>query len=143
MKASAMNAIRQGEPEVTRERPLGVWLIGLLALGALVQVGAGIYLDPAAARSALHEMNVVELSVELAGLLVFLVATVQLLRLERSAVAWFGAAFFLYPLGTLTAWAIDGPPSALPGLLGELLGWGLRLGFFGYAHRLTRLGILA
>jgi hypothetical protein len=67
-----------------------------------VQVGAGIYLDPAAARSALHEMNVVELSVELAGLLVFLVATVQLLRLERSAVAWFGAAFFLYPLGTLT-----------------------------------------
>lgn len=88
-------------------------------------------------------MNAVEMSVEVVGLLLFLVATVQLLRLERSAVAWFGAAFFLYPLGTLTAWAIDGPPSALPSLFGEVLGWGLRLGFFGYAHRLTRLGILA
>jgi hypothetical protein len=137
-----MNAVPQ-PPEATRKRPLGVWIISLLALTALVQVGAGIYLDPAAARSALHQMNVVELCVELVGLVVFLIATVQILRLERSAVAWFGAAFFLYPLGTLTAWAIDGPPSALPGLLGELLGWGLRLGFFGYAHRLTRLGILA
>jgi len=138
-----MNAIRQEQPEATRERPLGVWLIGLLALAALAQVGAGIYLDPAGARSALHQMNALELGVELVGLIVFLVATVQILRLQRSAVAWFGAAFFLYPLGTLTAWAIDGPPSALPGLLGELLGWALRLGFFGYAHRLTRLGILA
>ena len=59
-----------------------------------MQVGTGIYLDPTA-RAALHEMNAVEMSVEVVGLLVFLVATVQLLRLERSAVAWLGAAFFL------------------------------------------------
>jgi hypothetical protein len=135
-------AVREEDRPPTRERPLGVWLIGLLALAALVPVGAGVYLDPAAARAALREMSVIEVSVELVGVLVFLVATVQLLRLQRSAVAWFGAAFFLYPLGTLTAWAIDGPPSALPSLLGELFGWALRLGFFGYAHRLTRLGIL-
>lgn len=138
-----MSLVRQENPVPTRTRPLGVWLIGLLALAALLQVGVGIVLDPAAARGALHQMNVVELCVELAGLLVFVVATVQLLRLERSAVAWFGAAFFLYPLGTLTAWAIDGPPAALPSLVAELLGWGLRLAFFGYAHRLARLGILA
>lgn len=125
-----------------RARPFGVRLVGLFVLAALVQVGAGFWLHPGAAETMLREMNVVELAAETTALVVFLVATVQLVRLERSAVAWFGAAFFLYPLGTLTAWAIDGPPSAAPGLFGEIFGWALRLALFGYAHRLTRLGML-